>query len=143
VIALTAFGILLTGCSDDDGITQNDVNNLYGTWIQASVTVNGVAGDLADVLDWDSEAVEGQIAFYNTYTYTANELNSSDSPVYSESGTFEIDDNWLILTTTTVNDSTVTPSQAFNGKWATDGTTLTLTQTVGTDTMVITLNRPD
>jgi hypothetical protein len=66
-----------------------------------------------------------------------------DSPLYSEAGTFEIDDNWLILTTTSENDSTITPNQAYNGTWATDGTTLTLTQTVGTDTMVLTLNRPE
>jgi hypothetical protein len=143
VIALTGGFILFSGCSDDDNITQTDVNNLYGTWVQASVTINGVAANLADVLEWDEETVEGQIAFYNTYTYTAVELDASDSPVYTENGTFEIDDNWLILTTTTVDDSTVTPSQAYNGTWATDGTTLTLTQTAGTDTMVLTLSRPD
>ena len=143
-IALIGVFILFSGCSDDDdGITQADINNLFGTWIQTSVTINGVAASLADVLEWDSETVEGQITYYSTYTYTAYELDSSDSPVYSENGTFEIDDNWLILTTTTVNNSTVTPSQAYNGTWVTDGTTLILTQTVGTDTMVLTLNKLD
>ena len=107
------------------------------------MSINGVDADLAEVLEWDEETVEGQIAFYTDYTYEAVELDSLDSPLYTESGTFETDDNWLILTTTSVNDSTVTPSQAYNGNWLIDATTLTLTQTEGTDTMVLTLSRPE
>ena len=140
-IALVAIFIGVNGCGDDD-VTFSDVNDLFGAWDQSSVTVNGTASNLGDVLDWEDDAVRGRMIFYNSYAYAAYEYNASDSAVYTESGDFVTDDEWLILTVATENDSTVAPHQSYNGKWSTDGSVLTLTQTSGDDTMVLTLTRP-
>jgi len=142
LLLLAAILLITAGCDGDDDNTVSDVNDLFGTWVQESVTINGVGADLADVLEWDEETVAGYLALYNDYTYEAKEVNASDSNLYLETGTFDIDDSWLIVTASTENGSPVTPHQVFNGQWSTNGIVLTLTQTVGNDTMVLTLHRP-
>ena len=143
LILLASILCFTIGCDEDDEdeITNSNVNNLFGTWVESSVTMNGAAADLAEVLEWEEGVVKGTVALNADYTYEANNYNAADSALYTESGTFRIDNNWIIMTATSENDSTITPEQVFNGQWSTDGSTMSLTQTVGNDTMVLGLTK--
>ncbi|HOP06960.1 MAG TPA: hypothetical protein PLF13_06680 [candidate division Zixibacteria bacterium] len=142
---LIAVCLLSASCGDDDDdnntVTGPDVSALFGIWGESSVTINGSAADLADVLEWTEGTVSGRITLSDDYTYEAVELDASSSVLYRETGTIEIDDNWVILTMTAENGSSVTPEQTFNGTWSVNQSTLTLSQTIGGTTMVLTLNR--
>ena len=142
-LLLLALLLPLAACDDDDdGVTNLNPNDLLGTWVQSAVTINGVAEDMGEVFEWADSAVEGHIAFYANNLYEVHELDAQDVPVFSENGTYEIDNTWLILTATTRNGTEITPEQGFNGNWTIDGAVLTLTTTMGQDTMAVTLTRP-
>jgi len=141
-ILLVATTLLLAiGCSEDDGITSPDISELFGTWAQSAVTINGVAADLADVFDWSETTVGVHITFNTDSTYSVNEFDASDSTLYFESGTITIDGSHIIVTTTSENGTAVTPYVSTDGTWAVTGDSLTVSATVEGAEMVLTLTR--
>ena len=62
ILFLISMLLLAVGCDDDDDAITNDVNDpntieLFGTWAQSAVTVNGVEENVADFFDWSEGTV--------------------------------------------------------------------------------------
>jgi hypothetical protein len=126
MVALVAF--VAVGCSDDDdGVNSNSPSKVVGTWELTSVTVDGTPANLADVFEWEQNTVGSRVILNSDFTYSAREYDASNNDTYTESGTWEVDDNWLIIWATSENGSPITKTQVLNAQWSVSGNTMTLT----------------
>ena len=133
--------LFAVGCNDDDNITGSDTAELFGTWAQSAVTINGETQSLADVFDWSENTVGIHITYNADSTYSVNEFDASNSTLYYESGTITIDGSHIIITITSENGTAVTPYVSADGTWAISGNTLTISATVDENAMVLTLTK--
>ncbi len=132
--------LMVVGCDKEDDIAGPDTSELFGTWAQSAVTVNGDEASLADIFDWSQETVGVHTTFNENSTFDVNEFDVSNTTLYTESGTLIINGSQLTVTATSANSTAITPRVNFDGTWAITGNTLTLTAVDG-DTVVITLTK--
>lgn len=95
-------GLLVLGCGDDDDDDNGDPtgNNdghppaaMVGVWVFQSVTVNGVAGSLAAVLEWNPDTVGAEIQILTNSTYIYQEVDTNGGQLWFESGFVYVDGN--------------------------------------------------
>jgi len=85
--------LLAFGCGSDDessGPTDPDKGHppeeMLGSWTFRSVTVDGAAADLSDVMDWVPSAVEAHIQVLENGAYVYEEVDSRGGQLWFESG---------------------------------------------------------
>ena len=144
-LLLSTMLFLMVGCSDDDdeivGTINQNTAELFATWEQTSVTVDGVGQSLADFFEWSTGAVRVNVTLNADSTYFVNEYDTSDSTLYLESGTLTISSSQIILTDISENGVAVTPEVVFDGAWAISNNILTLTATVDNHAIIITMTK--
>ena len=138
--ALMLFAI--TACSDDDetptGTTPAFPTELTGVFEQESASVNGASQDLADFFEWDDSAASAIITVYSGGEQLYQELNSSDSVLYFDSGYFVVSgQNMTAIITSAEGSALATPDTTFIGTWDLAGSHLALTMIDGVDTVVM------
>jgi len=83
IVLLTAALLFSFGCGDDDdNATGSNANNLYGNWTYASVSLNGVEGDLEEVLEWDSTTVGGILVLRSNHLFCQRTRCTGLGPVF-------------------------------------------------------------
>ncbi len=144
VLLLSTILFLVVGCSDSNdiaGTTNQNTAELYATWEQTSVTVDGVGQSLADFFEWSTGTVRVNVTLNADSTYYVNEYDASDSTLYLESGTLTISGSQITITDTSENGVAVTPVVNFDGTWAINNNILTLTTTSEGHAIIITMTK--
>ncbi|MEA1980899.1 MAG: hypothetical protein U9N54_07995 [candidate division Zixibacteria bacterium] len=135
ILLLTLMLFLVVGCDDDDDAITNDNTDpntmeLFGTWAQSAVTVDGVEMDVAEFFEWSEGAVGTHITFNDDFTYVVNEFDASDETTYYENGTITVTGSHIIVTTTSEEGTAVTPHDVVDGTWSISGDILTVSATM-------------
>ena len=132
-IAVLVLGIVAgPGCGDDDKPNNSLVpvpTILVGTWDFNSATKNGNPIPY-DSLNFSSDGVDQSLVLTSNHTWNLTEYDISDNPVYTSSGTFTVENNWVHIKSLLENGSPADPDDTSSSQWSATSSQLTLTSTV-------------
>lgn len=124
--------IMVAACGDDDKKPTNSLTpvpiSLVATWWFNSATKNGTPIPY-DSLNFNSSAVDQSLILTANHTWSITEYDISDNPVYTSSGTFTIDNNWIHIKVLLENGSQADPDDTSSSQWSATATQLTISAT--------------
>lgn len=138
-------GLLVLGCSDDDEDDPGGPGEgkppttMVDTWVFQSVTLNGAAANLADVLEWQPATVSAEIYIEANGTYVFQEVNAAGGQLWFESGFVFVEGGEIDINVLQDQDGPVNETSFLTYTLA--GDTLTLTEVDAGTTVVFTLGR--
>jgi len=102
IVAILVLGAF-AGCGDDDKGTNNGgtkiPSELEGTWILDSAIVDGQGAALRILLFWQENTVSARMTIKSEGLYLYEELDSVDSVIWADTGTFSVNGNSFIWET--------------------------------------------
>lgn len=134
--------LMVAGCGDDDKKPTNPLTpvptSLVATWWFNSATKNGTPIPY-DSLNYNSSGVDQSVTFTSNHTWSMTEYDNSDNPVYTSSGTFTIENNWIHIKVLLENGSPADPDDTSSSQWSATTTQLTISNTIIFDQQSITI----
>jgi len=93
---IVLFGLIAVGCNDDDSDPLDPQGGpppaeMIGTWTFQSVTVDGAAASLPDVLEWQPSAVAARLMVQANGAYVYEEVDANGGQLWFESGFVFVD----------------------------------------------------
>ena len=141
-IAVFCFlSLSLLGCKKDDSGTQPTQatpppTELVATWIFQSATVAGSPAPLSDVLNWEAASVSANFTVSPTGGYAYREVDGAGATTFSSSGTITITATGFTIVVNNVGGTPI-PPQTLSGTWSLNGSLLSLTASIGGQTVVL------
>lgn len=89
---------------------------LVGTWSMQSATLNGQPVDLGTVLNWAANTVSAEFTVQQSGVYTYQELDGQGFPTFLAAGTITVNGASFTISVTSVNGTPV-PAQRQSGTW--------------------------
>lgn len=139
-------GLLVLGCGSDDD--EDDPGGpgagkppaaMIATWVFQSVTVNGAAASLADVLEWQPATVSAEFYVEANGTYAYQEVNVGGGQLWFEVGFVFVEGGEIDINVIEDADGPVNETSFLT--YTLVGDTLTLTEVDMGTTVVFTLAR--
>jgi len=94
-LSLAFLMLLATGCSDDDPVAAQESAllppELAATWSFSSVTQDGAAALLNDVLRWEPNTEKATLTLNKNGTFDYVEVTAEGERTYQSAGTFKVD----------------------------------------------------
>lgn len=143
VSGLALLGLLALGCGDENSGGTSGTGDghppaeMVATWLFQSVTVDGGAADLADVMDWVPGAVSAEIDIQANGAYVFSQLDGGGGQLFFESGFVYVDGDEIDINVQQDSDGSV--NETDYATYTLAGDSMTLTQTDGGATVVFTL----
>ena len=136
--------LIMVACGGDETNDSDDLGDgkptadLVGTWVFQSVTVNGAAQTLADVMEWQPETVGARISIRSNGGYSMEELNSQGQQTFFENGFVFVEGNEMDINILLPDGATI--DETIFTTFTLSGGILTVTTVEDGDTITFTLS---
>ncbi len=115
--------------------------DMVGKWEIDNLMIDGEPADPAVFFDWETGAVTSRLILYFNHTYETADLDPSDTALYAETGSANVDGDQLTLTELTANGVDIIDGQVVTGTWSMVDDDLVITLEDEGSTAVLTWTR--